>query len=49
MSTVARRDRPAAADTQRASVAFEDIRITRVIVEEVTAPTNDGTPGSALY
>ena len=28
---------------------FEDIRITRVIVEEVTEPRNDGTSGSALY
>lgn len=28
---------------------FEDIKITRVIVEDVTEPTNDGTPGSALY
>ncbi len=28
---------------------FEDVRITRVIVEEVTKPRNDGTQGSALY
>jgi len=28
---------------------FEDIRITRVIVEDVTEPRSDGTPGSALY
>ena len=28
---------------------FEDLRITRVIVEEVTEPRNDGTRGSALY
>jgi hypothetical protein len=28
---------------------FEDIKITRVIVEEITEPRNDGTPGSALY
>jgi TIR domain len=27
----------------------EDIRITRVIVEEITEPQNNGTPGSALY
>ena len=32
-----------------ASSAFEDIRITRVIVEDVTEPRNDGTAGSALY
>ena len=28
---------------------FEDIKITRVVVEEVTEPRNDGTRGSALY
>jgi len=28
---------------------FEDIKITRVIVEEITEPRNDGTPGCALY
>jgi hypothetical protein len=28
---------------------FEDIKITRVIVEDVTEPRNDGTYGSALY
>ena len=28
---------------------FEDIKITRVIVEEVTEPRNDGTRGCALY
>jgi hypothetical protein len=31
------------------SSEFKDIKITRVIVEEVTEPRNDGTPGSALY
>jgi hypothetical protein len=31
------------------SSQFEDIKITRVIVEEVTEPRNDGTPGCALY
>jgi hypothetical protein len=31
------------------SAEFEDIKITRVIVEEVTEPRNDRTPGSALY
>lgn len=29
--------------------AFEDLKITRVIVEDVTEPRNDGTPDSALY
>jgi hypothetical protein len=28
---------------------FEDIKITRVIVEDITAPRNDGTHGNALY
>jgi len=28
---------------------FEDIAITRVIVEDITAPRDDGTKGSALY
>lgn len=29
--------------------SFEDITITRVIVEDITEPSNDGTRGSALY
>ena len=33
----------------RTSSEFEDIKITRVIVEDTTEPRNDGTPGSALY
>jgi TIR domain-containing protein len=32
-----------------ASSEFEDIKITRVIVEDITEPRNDGTMGSALY
>jgi hypothetical protein len=32
-----------------ASSSSEDIKITRVIVEDVTEPKNDGTAGSALY
>ncbi len=28
---------------------FDDIKITRVVVEDVTEPRNDGTRGSALY
>ena len=31
------------------SSEFEDIKITRVIVEDITEPRNDGTEGSALY
>lgn len=33
----------------RSTDQFEDIRITRVVVEDVTEPRNDGTQGSALY
>ena len=35
--------------TPKASRQFDDVRITRVIVEEVTEPKHDGTRGSALY
>jgi hypothetical protein len=40
-----------ASKTNRESgpAGFEDIKITRVIVEEIPEPRNDGTPGSALY
>ncbi len=40
-----------ASKTNRESLSseFKDIKITRVIVEEVTEPRNDGTSGSALY
>jgi hypothetical protein len=31
------------------SGAIDDIRITRVIIEEITSPRKDGTAGSALY
>jgi hypothetical protein len=34
---------------EKAAPEFEDIRITRVIVEDTTVPRNDGTQGSALY
>ena len=33
----------------RLDAGFEDIKITRVIIEEITEPRNDGTRGSALY
>jgi len=46
--------RPATARVQGApashsALVFEDIKITRVIIEDVTEPRNDGTSGSALY
>ena len=48
LATIARgNQRPQA--LQRAGSEFEDIKLTRVIVEDVTEPRNDGTPGSALY
>jgi hypothetical protein len=37
------------APSGKASSDFEDIKITRVIVEDITKPRNDGTQGSALY
>ena len=41
--------RAPAASEKRATPGFEDIKITRVIVEEVTQPRGDGSRGSALY
>jgi TIR domain-containing protein len=36
--------------TQESKVEeFDDIKIVRVVVEDVTEPRNDGTPGCALY
>lgn len=50
MSTIT----PSASAAPRSSTAgvttgFDDIKITRVIVEDITEPRNDGTTGSALY
>lgn len=50
MATIAPRANQVAQPLQRgASPEFEDIKITRVIVEDITEPRNDGTLGSALY
>jgi len=35
--------------SEHISPEFEDIKVTRVIVEEITEPRNDGSRGSALY
>jgi len=35
--------------TDTSNSEFEDIKITRVIIEDITEPRNDGRPGSALY
>lgn len=45
-ATTTRRVKSARPDS---NASFEDIKITRLIVEKVTEPRNDGTPGSALY
>jgi TIR domain len=50
LATIAPRANPGSQPLQaNASSEFEDIKITRVIVEDITEPRNDGTPGSALY
>ena len=50
MATIApRADQGSQPLQANASAEFEDIKITRVIVEDITEPRNDGTPGSALY
>jgi hypothetical protein len=50
MSTISKsRSERAASPTTSPSDEFEDIKITRVVVEDVTEPRNDGTAGSALY
>jgi hypothetical protein len=36
-------------ESEPTGAEFDDIKITRVIVEEVTEPRNDGSPGCALY
>lgn len=49
-STVSRNAmRTPVAPTAHPASEFEEIKITRVIVEDVTEPRSDGTPGSALY
>jgi hypothetical protein len=35
--------------TQLPAPDFEPIRINKIIEQDVSAPSNDGTPGSALY
>ncbi len=50
MATIATSKSPEAeASPVGAGSEFDDIKITRVIVEDITVPRNDGTPGSALY
>src|SRR5207244_7788064 len=46
MATIApRADQGSQPLQANASAEFEDIKITRVIVEDITEPRNDGTPG----
>jgi len=50
MATIApNTNRESGSSPKSTSSEFEDVKITRVIVEEITEPRNDGTPGSALY
>jgi hypothetical protein len=50
MATIApRANRESGSSPGRAGSEFEDIKITRVIIEEITEPRSDGTLGSALY
>jgi TIR domain len=50
MSTIAPNvSREAASMVETTASRFEDVKITRVIVEDITEPRNDGTAGSALY
>ena len=50
MATIApKTNRKSGSSPESTSPEFEDIKITRVIVEEITEPRNDGTPGCALY
>jgi TIR domain len=50
MATIIPRANPESQSLQATpSSEFEDIKITRVIVEDITVPRNDGTHGSALY
>jgi hypothetical protein len=49
LSTVTRAHVASAPTGETAAPEFEDIKITRVIVEDVSEPRSDGTPGSALY
>jgi hypothetical protein len=49
-STISSSARQDSASPSKDSVPeFQDIRITRVIVEDITEPAKDGTAGSALY
>jgi hypothetical protein len=49
LSTVGNTGTPIKTPQPTVNYNFDDIKITRVIVEEVTEPRNDGTPGCALY
>src|SRR6266545_1231981 len=49
MATVRRRQSAEVGLRNAEPEQFDDIKITRVIVEDITEPRNDGTRGSALY
>jgi hypothetical protein len=49
MATITQANRPPESSRGNKKSEDEDIKITRVIVEDITEPKNDGTSGSALY
>lgn len=49
MATITQANRPPESSPEKSTAENDEIKITRVIVEEITEPRNDGTPGSALY
>jgi hypothetical protein len=49
MATVRTRQSAEAGSRSAEPEQFDDIKITRVIIEDITEPRNDGTRGSALY
>jgi hypothetical protein len=49
MATIARSNQAREVPQGNSKGESDDIKITRVIVEDITQPRHDGTPGSALY
>jgi hypothetical protein len=49
MATIAQANPSQGAPHDKSKTENNEIKITRVIVEDITQPRNDGTPGSALY
>ena len=49
MSTISPNHGQGSKSASEKAAEFEDIKVTRVIVEDITEPRNDGSRGSALY